>query len=112
MPRNEPKSSAEIKLEKIDRGIELMDVRVTTIDQRLDRIAQMLEANTQQIQANTQQVATFSEGLVRLENIITKGFERLEREADRRDRQIDKLIELAAEQHAHISSLTQKLPQL
>jgi archaellum component FlaC len=78
MPPKEPKSPIELKIDAIDRTLEVHSVRMEAIDQKLDRIADLVEANTQQ-------VATLSEGLTRLENsvnrlesIVERGFTRLE----------------------------------
>jgi archaellum component FlaC len=71
MSPKQPKSPFELKLEAIDRTLEVHSTRMEAIDQKLDRAAALIEANTVQ-------VATLSEGLTRLENTVERGFDRLE----------------------------------
>jgi DNA anti-recombination protein RmuC len=81
--------STEQKLESLRLHLETMDARIENMDQRfnrrMDRIAENLEAATEQI-------GKMSEGLTRLENIVTTGFERLEAASNTRDQQIDRLL--------------------
>lgn len=86
MPRDVPPSALESEVKRNGRDIQGLSVRVETLDQsfdtRLDRIAEGLEALTQQ-------VGRLSEATYETQSLLREA-------ADRRDRQIDKLLDQQA----------------
>lgn len=106
MPPKQPPSTIEIKLNAIERTLEVHSTRMDAIDQKLDRAANLIETNTAQ-------VATFCEGLTRLENSISRlerimeqGFSRLETMMAQQLELTKQQNETARMQAGHIDRLT------
>lgn len=99
MPPKQPPSPIEMKLNAIERTLEVHSTRMDAIDQKLAKIADLVEANTEQ-------VASFSEGLTRLENIVERGFERLEALIAQQLELTKQQNETARMQAGHIDRLT------
>ncbi|MBE9182401.1 hypothetical protein IQ268_28030 [Oculatella sp. LEGE 06141] len=68
------------------------------ISLRLDRFEQTFENRMAAIGENletlTHQTAKLSEGVVELKNLMQNGFDRMEAEGNRRDRQVDRLLDV------------------
>lgn len=67
-----------------DTSIEALDRRLT---ERLDRLSESVEILTDQ-------VGRMTEGITKLENLVTVGFQDLKRQSEKRDEQIDRLLSL------------------
>jgi archaellum component FlaC len=109
MPPKQPKGPLELKLDAIDRTLEVHSTRMEAIDQKLDRTAALIEANTQQ-------VATLSEGLTRLENnlnrlesLIERGFQDFNQRLDRLAGITEQQSQIAASLAATVASLVQRV---
>ncbi|MBD2054790.1 hypothetical protein H6F88_01915 [Oculatella sp. FACHB-28] len=67
-----------------DISIEALDRRLT---ERLDRLSESVEILTDQ-------VGRMTEGITKLGNLVTLGFQDLKRQSEKRDEQIDRLLSL------------------
>lgn len=84
---------------------EASQARMEIVERKLERIASILEQNTTAIETNTAQVATFMEGLTRLENLIERGFERLQQTIQMQNESLRLLSQTTERQASHIDRL-------
>lgn len=75
---NEPKSTVELKLNGIERTLEVHSTRMDAIDKRLVKVSEVIEANSQQIATFTESLTRLENAITRLEGIVEKGFGNLE----------------------------------
>lgn len=64
-----------------------MAKHIDQLDPRLDRLASSVEVLTDQ-------VGRMTEGITKLENLLTDGFQDLKCQSEKRDQQIDRLLPL------------------